>query len=124
MIHRDQDCQNHLKGLESYIMEELNVRTLTLAEEDSRYGVRLQAEPDNMKLGKRLKGDFKAVSPAIKKLTNKDLEEFQEKGEIEVLGHKLSGDDLKVCSVFNFSHFPPYCLTSLPLPPRVSLTYC
>ena len=49
-----------------------------------------------MKLGKRLKGDFKAVAPAIKKLTNEQLEEFQEKGEIEVLGHTLSREDLKV----------------------------
>ena len=67
-----------------------------MAAEDSRYGVRLQAEPNNMKLGKRLKGDFKAVAPAIKKLTNEQLEEFQERGEIEVLGHTLSREDLKV----------------------------
>ena len=72
------------------------MRTLILAAEDSRYGVRLQAEPDNMKLGKRLKGDFKAIAPAIKKLTNEQLEEFQEKGEIVVLGHTLSREDLKV----------------------------
>jgi len=96
VIHRDTDCQNHLKGLESYILEELNVKTLTLAAEDSRYGVRLQAEPDNKGLGLRLKGEFKSVAPAIKKLTSKQLEEFQAVGEIEVLGHKLSGDDLKV----------------------------
>ena len=49
-----------------------------------------------MKLGQRLKGDFKAVAPAIRKLTNEQLEEFQEKGEIEVLGHALSREDLKV----------------------------
>lgn len=43
-------------------MQELNVRELTLATEDSQYGVRLQGEPDNERLGKRLKGDFKKVS--------------------------------------------------------------
>ncbi len=102
MIHRDQECQNSLKGLESYILEELNVRTFTLADEDSRYGVRLQAEPDNTTLGKRLKGDFKRIAPAIKKLTNKDLETFQEKGEIDVLGHTLSEDDIKVRE-FNYN---------------------
>ena len=41
--------------------QELNVRELTLATEDSRYGVRLQGEPDNERLGKRLKGEFKKV---------------------------------------------------------------
>ena len=42
-------------------MQELNVRELSLAAEDSQYGVRLQWEPDNERLGKRLKGDFKKV---------------------------------------------------------------
>ena len=81
------------------------MKTLTLAAEDSRYGVRLQAEPDNKELGLRLKGEFKAVAPAIKKLTSKQLEEYQEKGEIEVLGHKLTGNDLKVREDFKLERF-------------------
>ncbi len=47
VIHRDQECQKLSQGLESYILEELNVRTFTLADEDSRYGVRLQANQDS-----------------------------------------------------------------------------
>ena len=85
-----------MKGLESYILEELNVKTLTLATDDSDYGVKLRGEPDSETLGKRLKGAFKNVAPAIKKLTSEALEELQERGEIEVLGHKLSRDDIKV----------------------------
>ena len=42
-------------------MQELNVQELSLATEDSQYGVRLQGEPDNERLGKRLKGNFKKV---------------------------------------------------------------
>ena len=72
------------------------MRTLTLASEDSAYGVRLRGDPDSERLGKRLKGDFKKVSPAVKALTNDQLNEFQEKGEIEVLGHTLSREDIKV----------------------------
>ncbi len=52
--------------MERYILEELNVRSLVLAEDDSKYGVRLVAEPDNDRLGKRLKRDFKTVAPAVK----------------------------------------------------------
>ena len=48
------------------MLEELNVRSLVLAEDDSKYGVKLVAEPDNDRLGKRLKRDFKTVAPAIK----------------------------------------------------------
>ena len=47
-------------------LQELNVRSLVLADDDSKYGVRLQAEPDFDRLGKRLKGELKKVSPAIR----------------------------------------------------------
>ena len=36
--------------------------------EDSQYGVWLQGEPDNERLGKRLKGDFKKVSDWLRHL--------------------------------------------------------
>ena len=42
-------------------MQELNVLELSLVTEDSQYGVRLQGEPDNERMGKRLKGEFKKV---------------------------------------------------------------
>ena len=96
VIHRDPSCQEQLKQLESYILEELNIKKLTLASEDSKYGVHLQGEPDNERLGKRLKGDFKKVAPAIKALTSEQLTTFQESGEIMVEGHTLSLEDIKV----------------------------
>ena len=42
------------------------MRSLVLAEDDSKYGISLQAEPDSDRLGKRLKADFKSVAPAVK----------------------------------------------------------
>ena len=48
------------------VAQELNVRSLVLAEDDSKYGISLQAEPDSDRLGKRLKADFKTVAPAVK----------------------------------------------------------
>ena len=35
-------------------------------------------------------------APAVKNLTNEQLNELQEKGEIEVLGHVLTHKDIKV----------------------------
>ena len=55
-------------------MQELNVRELSLATEDSQYGVRLQGEPDNERLGKRLKGDFKKVRSWLSLLANAMVE--------------------------------------------------
>lgn len=49
-----------------YCSQELNVRSMVMADDDSKYGVRLQAEPDFDRLGKRLKGELRKVTPAIK----------------------------------------------------------
>ena len=58
--------------------------------------MRLQAEPDNDRLGKRLKADFKKVAPAVKALSNDQLSQLQQTGEITVEGHVLTVDDVKV----------------------------
>ncbi len=42
MIHRDPSALDDLRPLESYILEELNVRALVLASEDSQYGIQLK----------------------------------------------------------------------------------
>ena len=65
-IHLDPACHRQLKEIEQYILEEFNVNSLLLAEDDSKYGVKLEAESDNDRLGKRLKRDFKTVTPVIK----------------------------------------------------------
>ena len=85
------------------------MKQLTLATEDSKYGVKLQAEPDNERLGKRLKENFKRVAPAVKALTSEQLVAFQEEGKIEVEGHELTAEDIKVvhldqCSLYQLSH--------------------
>ena len=72
------------------------MKQLTLATEDSKYGVQLQAEPDSERLGKRLKGDFKKVAPAVKALSNEQLLTFQTEGKVEVEGHELTTEDIKV----------------------------
>ena len=70
----------------------------------NRYGVKLQAEPDNERLGKRLKGDFKRVAPAVKALSDEQLVTFQSVGTIEVEGHELTSEDIKVCAHFMPAH--------------------
>ena len=76
------------------------MRELTLAVEDSRYGVKLQGEPDNERLGKRLKADFKKVAPAVKALSSEQLTQFQQSGEITVEGHLLTTEDIRVSGMF------------------------
>lgn len=63
-----------------FILQELNVRQLTLSTDKDKYGIRLRAEPDHMVLGKRLKGAFKAITASIKELASEQLENFQKTG--------------------------------------------
>ncbi|KAM6325247.1 isoleucine--tRNA ligase, cytoplasmic isoform 2-T3 [Podargus strigoides] len=101
VIHQDPEALENIRSLEKYILEELNVRQVTLSTNKDKYGVRLRAEPDHMVLGKRLKGAFKLVMAAIKELKSEQLEEFQETGTIVVEGHELHGEDLRLMYTFD-----------------------
>ncbi|XP_017686471.1 PREDICTED: isoleucine--tRNA ligase, cytoplasmic isoform X1 [Lepidothrix coronata] len=96
VIHQDPEALENIRSLEKYVLEELNVRRVTLSGDKEKYGVRLRAEPDHMVLGKRLKGAFKPLVAAIKELKSEQLEEFQETGTIVVEGHELHGEDLRL----------------------------
>ncbi|XP_054883527.1 isoleucine--tRNA ligase, cytoplasmic [Poeciliopsis prolifica] len=101
VIHQDPEALKDIQSLEKYIIEELNVRQLTLSTDKDKYGIRLRAEPDHMVLGKRLKGAFKAVTASIKELTSEQLENFQKTGSIVVDGHELHEEDLRLMYTFD-----------------------
>ncbi|XP_062977279.1 isoleucine--tRNA ligase, cytoplasmic [Elgaria multicarinata webbii] len=101
VIHQDPQALEDIRSLEKYILEELNVRQVTLSTDKDKYGIRLRAEPDHMVLGKRLKGAFKSVAAAIKELTSEQLEEFQKTGTIVVEGHELHEEDLRLMYTFD-----------------------
>uniref|UniRef100_A0A669BB44 Isoleucine--tRNA ligase, cytoplasmic n=1 Tax=Oreochromis niloticus TaxID=8128 RepID=A0A669BB44_ORENI len=103
VIHQDPEALKDIESLQKYILEELNVRQLTLSTDKDKYGIRLRAEPDHMVLGKRLKGAFKAVTASIKELTSEQLEAFQKKGSIVVDGHELHEEDLRLMYTFDQS---------------------
>uniref|UniRef100_A0A3Q2UHY5 Isoleucine--tRNA ligase, cytoplasmic n=1 Tax=Fundulus heteroclitus TaxID=8078 RepID=A0A3Q2UHY5_FUNHE len=101
VIHQDPEALKDIQSLQKYILEELNVRQLTLSTDKDKYGIRLRAEPDHMVLGKRLKGAFKAVTASIKELTSEQLEAFQKSGSIMVDGHELHEEDLRLMYTFD-----------------------
>ncbi|XP_035244059.1 isoleucine--tRNA ligase, cytoplasmic [Anguilla anguilla] len=103
VIHQDPEALKDIQALQKYILEELNVRQLTLSTEKDKYGIRLRAEPDHMVLGKRLKGAFKPVMAAIKELKSEQLETFQKTGSIVVDGHELHEEDLRLMYTFDQS---------------------
>ncbi|CAN9512100.1 unnamed protein product [Ophioblennius macclurei] len=103
VIHQDPEALKDIQSLQKYILEELNVRQLTLSTDKDKYGIRLRAEPDHMVLGKRLKGAFKAVTASIKELSSEQLEAFQKTGTIVVDGHELHEEDLRLMYTFDQS---------------------
>ncbi|XP_075405943.1 isoleucine--tRNA ligase, cytoplasmic isoform X2 [Tenrec ecaudatus] len=101
VIHQDLEALKEIKSLEKYIIEELNVRKVTLSTDKTKYGIRLRAEPDHMVLGKRLRGAFKAVMTSIKQLNDEELEKFQQSGTIVVEGHELHKEDIRLIYTFD-----------------------
>lgn len=101
VIHQDPEALKDIQSLQKYILEELNVRQLTLSTDKDKYGIRLRAEPDHMVLGKRLKGAFKSVTASIKELKSEELEAFQRTGSIVVDGHELHEEDLRLMYSFD-----------------------
>ena len=82
-------------------MDELNVKKLTLSTDKEKYGVKLRAEPDHKTLGARLKGAFKVVTKEIQALSDAQLTDFVATNTIEVMGHTLGPDDIRIMYSFD-----------------------
>uniref|UniRef100_A0A0B7BCJ2 Isoleucine--tRNA ligase, cytoplasmic n=1 Tax=Arion vulgaris TaxID=1028688 RepID=A0A0B7BCJ2_9EUPU len=95
-IVKDQDSANDLASLQKYILEELNIRTLTITMDKSSYGVTLKAEPEHKQLGKKLTSALGVVTAAIKKLTDEDIQKYQVEGRLDVAGYTMEEGDLRI----------------------------
>ncbi len=100
VIHKDTQCLDDVRTLMGYIVEELNVKKVTLSTDKKQYGVSFRAEPDHKTLGLRLKGAFKDVAKEIKAMTDAQVADFIEKGSVCLLGHELGPDDVRVMYSF------------------------
>lgn len=96
VIHQNPEYLADVKLLESYVLDELNIKKITLSTDKEKYGVSLRAEPDHKTLGARLKNDFKSVTQAIKSLSDVELQEFAKKGSMKVLGHDLELNEVRL----------------------------
>ena len=91
----EQFCAD-VTGLQSYALDELNVRSLKIDGNEESYGVSYKATPNFKELGMRLKKDLPKVQAALKALTQAQLADFMSSGVLEIAGHQLNGDDLQV----------------------------
>ncbi|XP_037070614.1 isoleucine--tRNA ligase, cytoplasmic-like [Pollicipes pollicipes] len=97
VIHTDSSVLDELEPLTGYVLDELNVRTVTRTSDKVKYGVQLRAEPNHRTLGARCKGDFKAVMADVKTaLDDAALQQFLAGGSLTLRGHQLTPDDVHV----------------------------
>mmetsp|Transcript_22495 Transcript_22495/g.73069 ORF Transcript_22495/g.73069 Transcript_22495/m.73069 type:complete len:1150 (-) Transcript_22495:209-3658(-) len=100
VVHADATFLADIAGdLRAYTMEELNVQELEVCADINKYAT-VRAEPNWNALGKRLGKQMGAVAKAIKSLDQAAVAAFEASGSIEVAGHALGKDDLKVVREF------------------------
>ncbi|XP_077291479.1 isoleucyl-tRNA synthetase [Arctopsyche grandis] len=96
IIHQDPNYLSDILSLEKYVLEEMNVRKITVSTDKVKYGISLRAEPDHKTLGARLKGDFKAVTQAIKALSDDQVQAVISKGYLETTGHQIDLSEIRL----------------------------
>ncbi|KAJ1532719.1 isoleucine--tRNA ligase, partial [Nowakowskiella sp. JEL0078] len=96
VIHADLQYAKDIKLLESYIVEELNVRSITVTSDEEKYGVHYSVDPDYKILGQKLRSDLGKVRKALQNITPAEVKQFVDTRKLVVAGVTLEGDDLKV----------------------------
>ncbi|CAH0724977.1 unnamed protein product, partial [Brenthis ino] len=96
VIHQDQTYLDDINSLVTYVLEEMNVKKVELTSDKEKYGITLRVEPDHKILGARLKGDFKAVTQALKDLNNEQCEKLIADGYVELVGQRIDVSEVRV----------------------------
>lgn len=96
VIHRDQQYLDDVKSLESYIIEELNIRDLVLTSDEDAYNVQYSVTADWPVLGKKLKKNMGIVKKGLPNLTSEEVKSYLATGKITVSGIELEKGDLVV----------------------------
>ncbi|KAI9321518.1 isoleucyl-tRNA synthetase [Dichotomocladium elegans] len=101
VIHPDPQYHADIKALESYIVEELNVREILVTSDEDKFGVKYRAEADWKVLGQKLKKDAMKVKKALPNVTSEQVKAFVQKKEMIVDGIKVTDEDLNVVRYFD-----------------------
>jgi len=96
VVHENPLIIEDINKLSHYITKELNFRKITTTTDKSQYGVKRRAEPDVVKLGKRLKKDAKKVAVEIRKMTEADIEKFVKQGSGSFAGFEVTLEEIRV----------------------------
>ncbi|KAI8923381.1 tRNA synthetases class I-domain-containing protein [Entophlyctis helioformis] len=100
------DVQYHkdIKSLESYVVEEMNIRTVTVTAEEESYGVKYKLVADAKALGTKFKKDATKIRNALPNVGKDAIKQFLATDKITVEGFELTTEELQVTRYFDDSH--------------------
>ncbi|KAI8840090.1 tRNA synthetases class I-domain-containing protein [Chytriomyces cf. hyalinus JEL632] len=103
VINKDPVFQSDIHSLESYIKEELNLKTVTTTADEAAYGVRYELKPDFKVLGQKLGKDLSRVKKALTTLSPAQVAAYVTDHVLVVEGITLGEGDLEVVRLFGAS---------------------
>lgn len=95
LIHRDQTALDSLKALEPYIKEEMNVREVLYAQDESSF-VEVKAHANFPVLGKRVGPKMKQIAAKIAAMSLQDIEELESGRPLSFEGEVITLSDLEI----------------------------
>ncbi|KAJ1735581.1 isoleucine--tRNA ligase [Coemansia sp. Benny D160-2] len=101
VIHPSAEYLDDIRGLSTYITEELNLRNLVLTSEEETYGIKYRAEADFRKLGTKLRKDMPRVKKALPSIPSSEIKSAQTTGSLLVDGIPLSAEDINIVRFFD-----------------------
>lgn len=101
VIHHDKQYHEDIRSLESYIVEELNVREILVTADEQQYGVKYKAQADWKTLGQKLRKDLAKVKKALPSVTSEMVQDYVKNKEMVLDGIKLTEEDLNVIRYFD-----------------------
>ncbi|RHW69477.1 isoleucyl-tRNA synthetase [Trypanosoma brucei equiperdum] len=94
VVHPDEAYLDDVRKVVTYIKEEVSAFEVVLSSSDEYVTTQLDASMEN--LGKLYRNEAPQIRKAIQALGPAAVTEFLKTGEVEVLGKKISRDDVKV----------------------------
>ncbi|PNS15299.1 Isoleucine--tRNA ligase, cytoplasmic [Sphaceloma murrayae] len=96
IIHPSSEYHADVKSLETYVLDELNIRDLVLTSDDAAYNVKYSVLADVKNLGLKFKKDAAKIRKALPSLSSEAIKTFLAEGKIVVEGATLMPEDLRV----------------------------
>ncbi|KAJ3008171.1 isoleucine--tRNA ligase [Thoreauomyces humboldtii] len=101
IVNPDPQFHADIKALESYITEELNIRTVTVTAEEEKYGIKYKILPDWKILGGKLKKELPKVKNGVAGVSQEDIKKYVSTNKIVIGGIELVEGDATVARFFD-----------------------